>query len=115
MSLFQTAAPNPAGHRDVTTAQVVLPPLGYRIIDVREPAEFQGELGHIPGASLVPMGGVMAQATAWKPDEELVLVCKSGGRSGQVAQALSRAGFAKVMNLVGGMLAWNAAQRPIEK
>lgn len=116
MSLYDEATPNPAGHRDVQVAQLTLPPpAGVRVIDVREPHEFTGPLGHLAGATLVPMGAVMAHAHEWDKGAELLLVCKSGGRSANVAQALTRLGFTKAMNLVGGMMAWNAAGRPIEK
>lgn len=115
MPLYDTSLPNPAGHRDVSVADVTLPPSGFRLIDVREPHEFTGELGHIAGATLVPMAGVVARSSEWSKDEPILFVCKSGGRSGNVAQALTRLGFSKAMNLVGGMLAWNAAGRPIEK
>jgi rhodanese-related sulfurtransferase len=43
------------------------------------------------------------------------MVCKAGGRSASSAQALLRAGFSKVVNLSGGMLAWNAAGLPVER
>lgn len=112
---YETARPNPAGYRDVSVADVTVPAKGYRIVDVREPDEYVGELGHIAGAELVPLASVMAKAPEWNKDEEILLVCKSGGRSGNAAQALTRAGFGKAMNMVGGMLAWNAAGRPIEK
>ena len=115
MALFDTARPNPAGFRDVTHAEVTLPAQGYRVIDVREPSEFTGELGHLAGATLVPLATVTAQAMTWNKDEALLVVCKAGGRSANGAQALSKMGFSKVMNLVGGMLAWNAAGRPVEK
>lgn len=115
MPLYDTARPNPAGHRDVSVAEVTWPTPGLRLVDVREPHEFTGELGHIAGAELVPMGAVLAQAIAWDKGQELLLVCRSGGRSGQVAQALTRLGFSRVMNLEGGMLAWNAAGRGVER
>jgi rhodanese-related sulfurtransferase len=115
MALFDSARPNPAGFRDVSAADVTLPAQGFRIVDVREPAEFVGELGHIPGAALVPLAGVTAQAISWNKDEPVLLVCKAGGRSANAAQALNRMGFSKVMNLVGGMMGWNAAGKPIEK
>jgi len=115
MSLFDTARPNPAGYKDVAPADVTLPAQCFRVVDVREPQEFTGELGHVPGATLVPMNAVMAHAPGWNRDEPLLLVCRSGGRSAMVAQALTRAGFSKVMNLAGGMLAWNAAGLPVEK
>jgi rhodanese-related sulfurtransferase len=117
MSLFDSPATraNPAGYKDVAPADVRLPAQGFRVVDVREPQEFTGELGHVPGAALVPMNSVMAQATGWNRDEPLLLVCRSGGRSAMVAQGLLRAGFTKVMNLSGGMMAWNAAGLPVEK
>jgi len=115
MSLYDAARPNPAGHRDVQVSELTLPAQGVRLVDVREPYEFTGELGHIAGAALVPLATVLDQAAAWNKDEPVLLICKSGGRSGNAAQALTRMGFSKAMNLVGGMLAWNAAGRPIEK
>jgi rhodanese-related sulfurtransferase len=45
----------------------------------------------------------------------MVMICRSGNRSGRAAQALASIGFSRVMNLTGGMLAWNAAGLPIEK
>src|SRR5690242_3085657 len=115
MGLYENAKPNPAGHRDVMPDAVSVPAKGYRMIDVREPHEFTGPLGHIPGAELVPLGAVMARASEWNKDEELLMVCKSGGRSANAAQALHRLGFKKTMNLVGGMMAWNAAGKAVEK
>ena len=115
MALYESARPNPAGYRDVNVSEVKVPAQGFRIVDVREPHEYTGELGHIAGAELVPLAGVTAQAIAWNKDEPILLVCKSGGRSGNAAQALTRMGFGKAMNMVGGMLAWNAAGLPVEK
>jgi rhodanese-related sulfurtransferase len=116
MSLYDAARPTLTGFREVGVAEVpVPPPAGLKIIDVREPSEFTGELGHIPGAALVPLGSFEAAARTWDKSLEYVLVCKSGGRSGQASMVLARAGFGRVMNLVGGMLAWNSAGRATEK
>jgi rhodanese-related sulfurtransferase len=91
MALFDSARPNPAGFRDVSAADVALPAQGFRIVDVREPAEFTGELGHIPGAALVPLAGVTAQAISWNKDEPVLLVCKSGdGRWRRARASASR-------------------------
>jgi rhodanese-related sulfurtransferase len=84
-----------------------------RIIDVREPDEFTGELGHIPGAELVPLATVERTASTWDKNAALIVVCRSGGRSGRAAQTLIRAGFHHVMNLAGGMLAYRAAGLPV--
>jgi rhodanese-related sulfurtransferase len=117
MSLFDSPAarPSPAGYKDISPADVSLPAQGVRLVDVREPHEYAGELGHVPGSELVPMQSVLAHAAGWDRDAALLLICRSGGRSGSVAQALQRAGFTRVMNLAGGMLAWNAAGLPVER
>lgn len=118
MSLHDSAAAksNPAGYRDVAPSDVPSPaPAELMLIDVREPAEFTGELGHMPGATLVPMAGLPLAAAGWNRNAEYLIICKSGGRSSMSAQTMLRMGFTKVMNLTGGMLAWNAAGRKIEK
>lgn len=117
MSLFDTPAArlHPAGYKDVAPTDVALPAPGVRLVDVREPHEYVGELGHVPGAALVPMQQVLAEAQRWAPDEPVLLICRSGARSGRVAEVLARAGFSRVMNLAGGMLAWNAAGLPVER
>jgi rhodanese-related sulfurtransferase len=116
MSLYESKGrPSPAGYRDVAPAEVPVPATDFTIVDVREPHEFTGELGHIPGATLVPMAGLLANAISWKKDAEFLVVCKAGGRSSSSAQALVKAGFTRVMNLTGGMLAWNAAGLKTER
>jgi sulfur dioxygenase len=83
-----------------------------RLVDVREPAEFDGELGHIDGAELLPLGGLRAALAGWDRGASLVMVCRSGGRSAQAALILEAAGFTRVANLAGGMIAWRAAGLP---
>jgi sulfur dioxygenase len=86
-----------------------------RVIDVREPDELTGELGHIEGIEHVPLGTVPASCAAWSRDDEIVVVCRSSGRSAKAAEHLAAQGFTRIHNLVGGMLAWNAATLPIVK
>jgi rhodanese-related sulfurtransferase len=86
-----------------------------RRVDVREPSEFDGILGHIAGTELVPQRTVEEAAARWPSGAELVVVCRSGGRSAKVAAQLARRGFTRVMNLSGGMLAWNEAGLPVER
>lgn len=106
---------HPAGFREVEPRAAAAVLANVRIVDVREPHEFTGDLGHIRGAELVPLGSVGGAASRWSADEALLLVCRSGGRSGRAAAALSQAGFKRIYNLNGGMLAWNEAGLPVER
>jgi len=86
-----------------------------RVVDVREPHELVGELGHIRGAELVPLAGLEAAAAGWSRAQPIVLVCRSGARSGRAAALLASMGFATPINMTGGMLAWNAHRLPVER
>jgi glyoxylase-like metal-dependent hydrolase (beta-lactamase superfamily II)/rhodanese-related sulfurtransferase len=85
------------------------------LVDVREPQEFTGELGHVPGAKLVPLAKLLDAAAGWDRDLEIVLVCRSGGRSARAATELAKRGFRHLYNLRGGMVAWNEARMPVER
>lgn len=80
-----------------------------QLLDVREPDEWVA--GHIDGAVHVPMGQLAARQDEIATDREVVCVCRSGGRSGQVAAALQQAGY-DAHNLDGGMQAWSRAGLP---
>jgi sulfur dioxygenase len=84
----------------------------FRLVDVREPAELKSELGALVGAENVPLGSLPDVARDWARDAAVVLVCRSGGRSGRAAQALEGMGFQRVASLAGGMLAWREERRP---
>jgi sulfur dioxygenase len=79
-----------------------------QLIDVREPEEFDGPLGHIAGAQLVPLGSLAGGLGSLDRDRPVITVCRAGGRSAQATLVLQRAGFSKVANLAGGMLQWHA-------
>ncbi len=114
-SLYATAAPNRAGYRDVSPAALFDAQDRVRMVDVREPHELVGELGHIRGVERVPLATVPARAAAWPKGDEIVVVCRSGARSGRAAELLVAGGFRNVMNLAGGMLAYHAAGLPVER
>jgi len=114
-SLFLEGVASPGGYRDVSPQQLAASAARVRLVDVREPHEYTGELGHIEGAELMPMGAFPAAASAWDRDVDVVLICRSGNRSGRVAAALAAQGFHGMMNLAGGMLAWNAAALPVKR
>jgi glyoxylase-like metal-dependent hydrolase (beta-lactamase superfamily II)/rhodanese-related sulfurtransferase len=85
-----------------------------QIVDVREPAEFNGALGHVPGAQLIPLGTLNEKVSILKKSEPVVVVCRSGARSAQATVLLGKAGFDKVANLSGGMLRWRAQRFAVE-
>jgi len=113
--LYEAARPNPAGYRDATIEHLARLRGDARIVDVREPSEYNGELGHIAGSELVPLATVEAASASWDPHAEVLLVCRSGARSGRAATALVQRGFTAVMNLAGGMLAYNEQGLPVER
>jgi sulfur dioxygenase len=85
-----------------------------QILDVREPQEFNGPLGHIRGAILIPLGELAERAGELSRDRPIVTVCRAGSRSAQATVILREAGFTDVANLAGGMLRWRAESHSIE-
>ncbi len=114
-SLYDQATVRPEGFRDVPPAAAEGALDEIRIIDVREPREYNDELGHLSGSQLVPLGTLPQQLHDWSKDETYLVLCRSGGRSAQAAAFLAKQGFKRVMNLTGGMLAWNALNLPVER
>src|SRR5205814_1353606 len=90
------------------------PPL---LLDVREPEEFVGELGHIRGALLVPLDSLQRRLPklAGYLGREVVVICRAGARSATAGAILRQARFHHVRNLAGGMLEWNARRLPTER
>jgi len=84
-----------------------------QILDVREPNEFAGPLGHIRGATLIPLGELAGRAGELTHDKPIVAVCRAGSRSAQATVILRGAGFDDVANLAGGMLRWRAEGHPV--
>lgn len=84
-----------------------------QLLDVREAAEFDGALGHLDGARLLPLGALAGRQDELRRDRPVVTICRSGTRSARAALLLSQAGFAAVANLAGGMLRWRAEQLPV--
>ena len=74
------------------------------LLDVRE--EWELGIARVEGAVHIPMGDVPARLGELDPAREVVVLCRSGGRSAQVARYLQQHGFSSVWNLAGGILAW---------
>jgi sulfur-carrier protein adenylyltransferase/sulfurtransferase len=76
----------------------------FDLIDVRESHEWQ--IARIPGARLLPLGELPQRFKELDPSREILLQCKSGGRSGRALKFLKEQGFTKLKNVVGGIEAW---------
>lgn len=101
--------------RQIKPDEVASQASGARVVDVREPDEFNDRLGHIPGAELVPLGTLAERAASWDRGAELIVVCRSGARSRRAAGSLVAMGFQRVADVSGGMLAYSAAGLPVER
>ena len=75
-----------------------------QLIDVREPYEYQ--IAQI-GGKLIPQNDVPNRLAEIDRDREVVVHCRSGARSQRIAEFLVQAGYPKVVNLAGGILAWS--------
>jgi glyoxylase-like metal-dependent hydrolase (beta-lactamase superfamily II)/rhodanese-related sulfurtransferase len=87
------------------------------VLDVREPTEYHGPLGHIPGSLLIPLRELAGRAAELEPHRErpIVAVCRSGVRSTTAAAILYGLGFERVYNLKDGMVDWNDRKLPVER
>ena len=82
------------------------------MIDVREPNEWERD--HLEGVEKISLGVLPAKLPdlADLKGQEVVMICRSGGRSGRATAFLKQQGFDQVRNLQGGMLAWKAEIDP---
>lgn len=92
----------------VTPAEV---PADAYLLDVREADEWTA--GHAPDAHHLPMMEVPARMSEIPVDGDVVVVCRSGGRSAQVVGYLMNNGWDNVRNLDGGMRQWAAIGQPL--
>jgi rhodanese-related sulfurtransferase len=85
---------------------------GAFMLDVRQPDEWAA--GHIPGATLIPLGDLASRVAEVPKDRQVVVVCRSGNRSAQGRDVLLGAGLPSVTSMAGGMNDWSAAGYPTE-
>jgi adenylyltransferase/sulfurtransferase len=76
------------------------------IIDVREPHEWEIANLQNHGSRLIPLGQIADRANELNREDDIVVHCKMGGRSAKAYDVLKKAGFNKIKNLKGGILAW---------
>jgi len=102
--------------RSMTAAELVAlldDPEAPLVLDVRSPGEFAE--GHIPGAINIPydqLAGRTAELDAYR-ERGLVVYCRTGRRAGIAEQALSDAGFERLWDLEGHMVAWQEGHHPL--
>ncbi|MEY3012949.1 MAG: hypothetical protein RIT45_1684 [Pseudomonadota bacterium] len=87
----------------------------FRLVDVRFADELVGDLGRIDAAEHAPLPELAAHAANWDPRLPVVVLCRSGGRSGRAALELEAAGFHAVASMEGGMLRWVQERRPVTR
>jgi len=84
------------------------------VIDVRSNEEYAD--GHVPGAQLLPLDTLPGRADEVNKEQQIFLICRSGMRSAQAMDYLSRqCGHSNLVNVSGGTMAWLKAGYPIEK
>ncbi len=90
------------------------PPAGLIILDVRTPEEFAD--GHLEDAVMIDFyePDFADRLAELDPDQPYLLYCRSGNRSGQTTAIMKELGFSDVADVDGGILAWSAADLPLE-
>ncbi len=110
------AASAPAGSIQALPAEVsvadalALREAGAFVLDVRQPEEWAA--GHVPDATLIPLGELASRVNEVPKDRQVVVVCRSGNRSAQGRDILLGAGHPSVTSMAGGMNDWAAAGYP---
>ncbi len=114
---FETKTANPYFDNVFDIAPVEVEKLRSEVllIDVREPDEFIGELGHVAGAKLIPLGSLPDQLSHLPKEQTIVFICRSGNRSAQASAFATSKGFNNTYNMMGGMILWNTLLLSIER
>lgn len=83
------------------------------VVDVRDPGEYGA--GHILGAKNVPLSRLGEAELSKKKERPVIVYCDGSDRSSKAVSALKKQGYARVVNLSGGLKAWQQAGLPVEK
>lgn len=97
---------------DVVRANAMVETENALLLDVREPWEWL--TARIPGATHIPMGQIPTRIAEIPQDRPVVVYCATGQRSADVTEALRQAGYPRVFNVAGGIVAWMNEQLPVE-
>ncbi|MDN5811838.1 MAG: rhodanese-like domain-containing protein [Arthrobacter sp.] len=93
------------------TVEVAGVPAGAKVLDVRE--DYEWAEGHAAGAVHIPMGEIPQRLEELDPDEDTYVICRTGGRSAQIAGWLVGQGYS-ALNIAGGSGAWLEAGLPMK-
>jgi rhodanese-related sulfurtransferase len=100
---------------DIAAALQLINHKNASVLDVREQSEY--DTGHVLNSKLIPLGKLkerMGELEKYK-DQPILVVCRSGNRSGTACFLLGKQGFAQAYNLAGGVQAWQKSNLPLEK
>lgn len=111
--LSEAKARHAKGFWEVTPEWVLQNRSEVTLIDVRELDEYEGELSHIAGAQLLPLSIVEVAMRYAERECTVVLICRSGRRSGVAALQLEALGFGDVVSMRGGMMSWTEQGLPV--
>ena len=114
---FENIMANPelSGVQDVPPEEVHKHLDQLVLIDVRQPKEYTGELGHIKGSQLLTLDSLPQRIQELPKNKPIVFVCRSGGRSARASAFALEQGFSTIYNLFGGMLLWTEKNFPVVK
>lgn len=82
------------------------------VLDVRSSGEFEGDLGHLQGAHLIPLDQLRGRLHDVPHQQPVVVVCQSGKRSAMAAEILMKSGYGEVANVAGGLIQWSRLALP---
>ena len=117
----ENAAAQPAAEVDLSTLAELIDPQTVAalkdnsevfVLDVREQNEYDDS--HIPGVTLIPMSTIADRLSEIPKDKTVIVTCRSGNRSSQVATYLRQQGFMNIHDMAGGIVAWQNAGLPVE-
>lgn len=100
---------------DATAALQLINHKNAVVLDVREDDEYKA--GHVLNSMLIPLGKLKERVGELEQYKEqpVVVVCRSGNRSGTACAMLGKHGFTQAYNLAGGVMAWQKANLPLQK
>src|SRR5690625_6786691 len=103
---FPSATKHPAGFWEITVEELKALSPDIRRVDVRESKELVGEMDILPNTEHAPLATVPEASKAWDKNERIVIICRSGGRSGLVALCMSGGGVDDVVLVCGRGCDW---------